>query len=143
MNAAFYRGAAAVVLVFDVGSRRSLASLPTWLSDVQRVVKDASLPVFIIGNKTDLPAVNRQITTAQVEQVAQRLNAKGWWLCSAREGDNVDEAFKKVAMEVDGLAADRLLSSKSAADMSIEPIALDRLEGQRNHGLKSGGGCCS
>ena len=63
LGVAFYRGADAVILVFDVNTAQSLDNLKTWKDEF---IKQASppnpesFPFLVIGNKIDLE--NRAVT---------------------------------------------------------------------------------
>ncbi|KEG06521.1 rab7 GTP binding protein [Trypanosoma grayi] len=110
LGSAFYRGADACILVFDVTQQESFAHISSWLEEfnIQAGKRDSVL----IGNKTDL-ADRRQVAskTAQAWCVAQSgtevggaaasSSAEGsdmrYFETSAKENVSVDEAFVAVA----------------------------------------------
>ncbi|KAL0631848.1 hypothetical protein Q9L58_009286 [Maublancomyces gigas] len=49
----YYRGAAGAVLVYDITSHQSFASLPTFLTDA-RALASPNLTLLLVGNKNDL-----------------------------------------------------------------------------------------
>lgn len=53
MSRSYYRGAAGALLVYDVASRASFASLPTFIDDA-RALASPNLAVLLVGNKLDL-----------------------------------------------------------------------------------------
>ncbi|GES57817.1 Rab GTPase protein [Aspergillus terreus] len=53
VSRSYYRGAAGAILVYDVASHQSFASLPTFLMDA-RALASPNLTVVLAGNKTDL-----------------------------------------------------------------------------------------
>ncbi|KAI9034455.1 P-loop containing nucleoside triphosphate hydrolase protein [Hyaloraphidium curvatum] len=67
LGAAFYRGADACVLVFDVTNLSSFEHIPAWLEDFidKGAIKDPKrYPFILLGNKTDLAderVVNKQM----------------------------------------------------------------------------------
>ncbi|KAJ3305826.1 hypothetical protein HDV03_000935 [Kappamyces sp. JEL0829] len=74
ITAAYYRGADAAVLVYDVSNPTSLANLAIWQRDFvyQAKIDDpASFPFFVVANKVDLP---RGISTAQGKKASQILH---------------------------------------------------------------------
>ncbi|KAF7592833.1 hypothetical protein BBP40_012368 [Aspergillus hancockii] len=53
VSRSYYRGAAGAILIYDVSSHASFASLPTFLMDA-RALASPNLTVLLAGNKTDL-----------------------------------------------------------------------------------------
>ncbi|KAG2419841.1 GTP-binding protein ypt4 [Aspergillus terreus] len=53
VSRSYYRGAAGAILVYDVSSHQSFASLPTFLMDA-RALASPNLTVVLAGNKADL-----------------------------------------------------------------------------------------
>lgn len=53
MTRSYYRGAAGAVLVYDITSHASFASLPTFLTDA-RALASPDLTLLLVGNKNDL-----------------------------------------------------------------------------------------
>ncbi|XP_078457282.1 ras-related protein Rab-33B-like [Lampetra planeri] len=50
----YYRNAHAVVFVYDVTSRPSFLSLPSWLAECERHLSSSDAPRVLVGNKCDL-----------------------------------------------------------------------------------------
>ncbi|KAE8348752.1 P-loop containing nucleoside triphosphate hydrolase protein [Aspergillus coremiiformis] len=53
VSRSYYRGAAGAILIYDISSHVSFASLPTFLMDA-RALASPNLTVLLAGNKTDL-----------------------------------------------------------------------------------------
>lgn len=53
VSRSYYRGAAGAILIYDVSSYASFASLPTFLMDA-RALASPNLTVLLVGNKADL-----------------------------------------------------------------------------------------
>lgn len=53
ITSSYYRGAHGVIIVFDVGERRSFDNLAMWMGEVERYAKPG-VPMILVGNKTDL-----------------------------------------------------------------------------------------
>jgi len=53
-----------------------------------------SIPMIIVGNKTDL---ERQVERSEAEDLVKRLNCYDYLETSAKTGENVEQAFKKIA----------------------------------------------
>ncbi|XP_063726495.1 uncharacterized protein LOC134854249 [Symsagittifera roscoffensis] len=74
ITSSYYRGAHAVAVVFDLTSRKSFSSVPSWINDVRGMAK-TDIPVLLIGNKSDLE-VMREVTTVEAQTLADHHNFK-------------------------------------------------------------------
>jgi small GTP-binding protein len=88
---AFYRGAQAVGLVFDVSNRASFYDLMRWWRETREFAP--AVPILMLANKTDLP---RQITRDEAFQVAQAWNTP-FFESSCTSGEGVIEFFQALA----------------------------------------------
>ena len=93
---AYYRRAAGVLVVYDVGNRRTFESVPRWVSEAQEKT-DPNVPILILANKSDLMA--RQVSREEGRQQAAKLGLQVFET-SALEALNVDEAFESLAKEL-------------------------------------------
>ncbi len=93
---AYFRGVQGVLAVFDVTRRPSLENLPRWVDAARQVA--GQFPVVFLGNKIDL-AERRETSD---EDVARSLGAYGspTLYTSALSGENVEEAFQRLAKAV-------------------------------------------
>ncbi|MFX0005688.1 MAG: Rab family GTPase [Promethearchaeota archaeon] len=96
MRRHFYKGAEAVIFIFDLTNRKSFESILNWYKDVERNIihiQDEILG-FILGNKEDL-SDQRAISFEESSLMAQRLNLE-YVETSALTGKNVEESFFKL-----------------------------------------------
>lgn len=122
----YYRGADAVLLVYEVGSQRSFLEIEKyWLEEV-RSKSSASAVVFVVQNKCDIPAEDRQTSDSVCEAFA-RENGVRLFKTSGKTGEGIAEMFVQVYRDVVQRAAQREDQPKPAV------IADD--ESQQ-------GGCC-
>lgn len=106
LGVAFYRGADACLLVYDVTDRRSFENLKTWKSEFLRQVtgsvSDVDFPFVVLGNKMDREA-ERSISPAEAEVWCQPSpsNTTGkpipHFATSAKTALNVEDAFVTAA----------------------------------------------
>ena len=89
----FYRGAAGIILVFDVTRRQTFDAIPAWYSEVSQVT--GTVPTVLLANKVDL-VDQRQASTEEGMAYAQQLGW-GYFETSAKEGKGVTEAFRQIA----------------------------------------------
>jgi small GTP-binding protein len=92
-----YRNAVGVILVFDITDQASFDDLSVWLNDVQALC-NANAVIQLIGNKRDL-AADRAVTVSEAESFASR-HQMNYIEASAKGGDNVSEAFVRVATAI-------------------------------------------
>ncbi|KAG8201313.1 hypothetical protein JTE90_016793 [Oedothorax gibbosus] len=98
LGIAFYRGADACVLVYDVTSTASFAALDAWRDEFLIQASPRSpenFPFVVIANKIDLE--NRAISTKRGQTWAQSKNNVPYFETSAKEAINVENAFMAVA----------------------------------------------
>lgn len=98
ITSSFYRGADAVVVVYDVGCTRSFQHTAKWLNACTSVCEDKGLLKVLVGNKADLalagqPRVRRLVTTEEGEAMAME---KGmlFYETSAKDDHNVGRVFE-------------------------------------------------
>lgn len=93
----YYRGAQAVIIVFDVNDVASLGHAKQWLEDALKENDPTSVQLFLVGTKKDLssPAQYTQIEQDAIK-LAQEIKAE-YWAVSSLTGENVQEFFFRVA----------------------------------------------
>jgi small GTP-binding protein len=124
----YYRGAHAVVLVYDVAEPDTLtAALNKWLHQVSMYARPHA-PVILVGNKCDLlQDVSRDGTgcvTPSMLQEALEDSPLGTrvfatTLASAKSGDNVADTFQKLAEHMLE-QEDTVVSTRSVKDDVID-----------------------
>jgi len=95
LGSAFYRGADACILVYDVTQQDSFAHLTSWMEEFN--IQAGKRDCVLIGNKTDL-VDKRQVATKTAQSWCQK-NDDGirYFETSAKENTGVEEAFLSVA----------------------------------------------
>jgi len=109
LGVAFYRGADACLLVYDVTDPKSLDHLESWRKDFLRQLgfeeNDPQLenfPFIVLGNKVDMVS-ERRVTKFRGEQWCKSISRPGsttpvdHFETSAKDSTNVDAAFKRAA----------------------------------------------
>lgn len=112
LGSAFYRGADACILVFDVTQQDSFAHVGSWLEEFS--IQAGRRDCVLIGNKTDLEE-RRQVASKTVQAWCGKQNAEAssnaiaqeagesatsemrYFEASAKENVGVDDAFLAVA----------------------------------------------
>jgi Ras-related protein Rab-7A len=137
LGMAFYRGADACVLVFDITDAKSFEQLATWKDEFlsQVGVKDADLqdfPFIVLGNKCD-KAANRRVSQEKAKKWCKDPAQNGipYFETSAKEAINVEQAFQHIA---------KVAMKRETAEMMYIPetVSLGAAPAEN----KSSGGCC-
>ena len=97
LSKSYYRNAVGVLIVFDITEQNSFDSLTTWISDVHQLC-DPNCVMHLIGNKLDL-ANEREVSFTEASDFATAHNMK-YIETSAKEGDNINEAFVRAIDEL-------------------------------------------
>eukprot|EP01083_Nonionella_stella_P194406 717093_1 len=98
LGRAFYRGANACILVFDITSKHSFEKLADWKSqfeEINTIPTHVTFPFLLIGNKSDL-SDQREITANQATNYARTHDIE-YFETSALNGNNIKDAIYKIA----------------------------------------------
>jgi len=95
----YYRGAAGALLVYDVSRRATYQNLGTWLADARRHLTNPNTIIMLVGNKSDLPADQREVTYEEAAKFSEE-NGLIFIETSAKTGDNVEESFLRTARKI-------------------------------------------
>ncbi len=93
---AYFFDAKGVLAVADLTRKDSLEDLKQWIKAVEGVT--GKVPIVVAVNKVDLTG-DAQFTTAEAVQAAETLGAD-LFLTSAKLGQNVEEAFRRLGARV-------------------------------------------
>jgi Ras-related protein Rab-7A len=131
LGVAFYRGADACILVYDVTVGKTFDNLESWREEflIQAGPRDPeNFPFIVIGNKIDCEA-NRVVPQKKALSWCQTKGNIPYFETSAKEAINVEQAFQVVA---------RNALKQEAEDEVYLPDTIDVNEGQD----KKKKGCC-
>ncbi len=98
LKEAYFYGAKGILAVCDMTRRETLDDLEAWLKDVHAV--SGKVPAIFLGNKADLKE-KQAISNGDLGRAAQSYSSP-YFLTSAKTGENVEEAFAKLAMLILG-----------------------------------------
>jgi len=100
LGVAFYRGADACILVYDVTDQKSFESVETWMNEflMQATPKSPKeFPFMILGNKADLAKTKRGVPEAKAQAYCKSKNDIPFYETSAKDNINVEQAFYTIA----------------------------------------------
>ncbi|XP_076832599.1 ras-related protein Rab-34-like isoform X1 [Brachyhypopomus gauderio] len=93
----YYRGAQAIIIVFDLNDVASLQHTRQWLEDAMKENDPAGIQLFLVGTKKDLSSPAQYCLIEQdAIRIAADINAE-FWAVSALSGENVREFFFRLA----------------------------------------------
>jgi len=93
----YYRGAHAILLVYDITNYESFTDLATWLAEIQKYNTSAPL-IYVIGNKIDLEK-RRVVPVKKAQEFCKSHDFKHVEV-SAKSGDNVDAIFEEIGTAI-------------------------------------------
>ncbi|MFX0040272.1 MAG: GTP-binding protein [Promethearchaeota archaeon] len=93
---AYYKGAQAAFIVFDLTNKDSFYNVMNWFNELNEF-KEHEISVVIVGNKRDLKQ-EREVDREEAETLAEMLSEKynkriSYIETSALSGENIEEAF--------------------------------------------------
>ncbi len=94
MRMACYKGAVGAMYVYDVFRMETYDNIPSWYEEVWRVCGD--IPRVLIANKVDLKDL-RVVNSDMGHMLAEELGNIPYFETSAKTGQQVNEAFQKIA----------------------------------------------
>jgi GTPase KRas len=85
----------AFLILYSLTSRASFDAVNRFHEQILRVKEKAasSIPIHIIGNKSDLGPEHREVAAEEGRALSGALGAAGFLETSAKDGNNTDEAF--------------------------------------------------
>jgi small GTP-binding protein len=94
MRMTCYKGAVGAMYVYDVYRMETYDNIPSWYEEVWRVCGD--IPRILIANKVDLKDL-RVVNSDMGHMLAEELGNIPYFETSAKTGQQVNEAFQKIA----------------------------------------------
>ena len=96
----FYRGATAVVYVFDLTRRSSFQNILDWKNEVEKVIGNGK-PSVLVGNKLDLADQgNREVGERDGESLKDEINAITYYETSAKDNLKISPVFKDITIAI-------------------------------------------
>ncbi|GAA5846848.1 hypothetical protein JCM3766R1_004671 [Sporobolomyces carnicolor] len=135
----YYRSSHAAVVVYDITSAASLDKAKSWIAELHRQA-DPSILIYLAGNKLDLAAEQRQVSSDDAQKFAQDEGLL-WSEVSAKTGQGIREIFQTIAekLPIDSPAAagGKAAAGRGGNMASRGGVDLKAASG----GLVSGEGC--
>eukprot|EP01113_Clastostelium_recurvatum_P000455 TRINITY_DN101_c0_g1_i2.p1 TRINITY_DN101_c0_g1~~TRINITY_DN101_c0_g1_i2.p1 ORF type:complete len:985 (+),score=334.30 TRINITY_DN101_c0_g1_i2:83-3037(+) len=119
ITSSYYRGAHAILLVYDITDTVSFNNIKQWLQEIDRYACE-NVNKRLLGNKCDM-VEKRTVLTETAQEFADHMGIP-FMETSAKTGRNIQEAFLETAQNI----IDRIGKSAapSRAPVSIKPAAV-------------------
>eukprot|EP00485_Elphidium_margaritaceum_P000184 CAMPEP_0202694834 /NCGR_PEP_ID=MMETSP1385-20130828/8587_1 /ASSEMBLY_ACC=CAM_ASM_000861 /TAXON_ID=933848 /ORGANISM="Elphidium margaritaceum" /LENGTH=213 /DNA_ID=CAMNT_0049350745 /DNA_START=46 /DNA_END=687 /DNA_ORIENTATION=+ len=137
---AFYRGADACILVYDITNEQSFEKIESWR---ENFINQASpekvdeFPFLLLGNKSDL-AGSRKVNETNAKSYAQTNNMI-FYETSALNGQHIDIAIRNIASNASQMDSVPFFSAPSLKELDND----DMMEKLDNQTPEKSSGCCS
>ncbi|RQM14153.1 hypothetical protein DD237_004819 [Peronospora effusa] len=98
ITTAYYRGAMGILLVYDVTDDHSFQNIRNWMTQIRQNAS-SNVNKILIGNKCDVDPSERAVTTKQGQDLANEFGIQ-FFETSAKSNQNIDEAFRSIAVDI-------------------------------------------
>ena len=139
ITTSYYKGAHAILVVFDITDRDSFDHVRNWMADIDKFAKEGVLRI-LVGNKCDLMN-NRQVSTEEAKEIANKYGIK-YIETSAKDTINIDDLFISTAKyllskQIGGTGTGKgTQNGKNGIDL------MNNNNNQANNNQNGGGFCC-
>ncbi|XP_072340295.1 ras-related protein Rab-19-like isoform X3 [Scyliorhinus torazame] len=114
----YYRSAHGAIIAYDITKLSSFNSVPHWINEIQRYGA-ANVVQMLIGNKADLEE-RREVPFEEACNVAAKFGLLAALETSAKEAQNVDEAFMFMTRELLARNGLHLSSENSRSTLHLD-----------------------
>ena len=90
ITTSYYKGAQAILIIFDLTDKDSFDHLKSWMSDIDKYAKEGVMKV-LVGNKSDL--TNKREVSNEAGRDFARKYGMEYMETSAKESSNVEDLF--------------------------------------------------
>ena len=140
ITTSYYKGAHAILVVFDITDRDSFDHVRNWMADIDKFAKEGVLRI-LVGNKCDL-AHERQVSAEEAKEIANKYGIK-YIETSAKDTINIDDLFVSTAKyllskQIGTSVGKGTQNGKSGYDLLKD----NNKNNSNNNGQNGGGFCC-
>jgi small GTP-binding protein len=138
ITTSYYKGAHAILIVFDITDRESFEHVRNWMADIDKFAKEGVLRI-LVGNKCDLEN-SRQVRKEEGNEIANKYGIK-YIETSAKETTNIEDLFISTAKN---LLSKQVSNSGvvKGAQSGKTGIDLMNTNNNQNNSQNGGGFCC-
>ncbi len=97
LQEAYFYGAQGIIAVCDITNKETMMELDGWIDSAFNVT--GKVPIVFLANKADLKD-KAQFTIDEFNEFASKYERASALTSSAKTGENVEEAFKSLGLEI-------------------------------------------
>ena len=99
MTNLYYRDAQVAIITYDITNESSFSSIEFWINELKYKVENENMILCLVGNKCDVGANEKKISTAKGKTFAQENNMI-FYETSAKTGEGIKDLFVTIANKV-------------------------------------------
>jgi Ras-related protein Rab-18 len=119
MTKTYFKGANAILLIYDTTSISSFKNTERWLEHIRNNSENDNLVLILVGNKIDLSGA-RQVSSEMGKKLAEKNDIKLFIETSAKDDVNVEKCFN--------LLIERVFNISSTSLPTVENIKIAEVE---------------
>ena len=123
----FYHNSSLAIIVYNVNDKNSFYNISVWLKDLRQHT-DHDLPVFLVGNKSDL---EKEVRSDEANSFSKNNNMVYFTECSAKTGYNIKEIFFEAAKQLYHIY--NKLKSENKLPSSASKLKIDKNDNKNNN----------
>lgn len=136
----YYKGAHAIMLVFDITNRSSFSAVEKWMDEVEKY-SDCLLARILIGNKYDLKE-NRKVSVEEGIALAQKLGLQ-YMETSAKDAYNIVAVFETlVKIGIEAVNSKKMKGSRVENRFSDAKREMEKITLEPRGEIATGKKCC-
>ena len=140
ITTSYYKGAHAILVVFDITDRDSFDHIRNWMADIDKFGKEGVLRI-LVGNKCDLEHT-RQVRKEEGNEIANKYGIK-YIETSAKDTINIDDLFISTAKYLLSKQIGTTGTGKGTQNgKNGIDLMMDNNQNQMNNNQNSRGFCC-
>lgn len=125
ITVSYYRGVGCALIVYDISSRSSFESVPSWLEDIKKLAPP-NIVIVLVGNKTDKENQRRVLRTEGAEFAKE--NKLLFFESSAKNYESVNNIFAQSVDTINDLIKCNKISadkSKGIGKQNVAPVYIE------------------
>jgi len=140
ITTSYYKGAHAILIVFDITDHDSFDHIRNWMADIDKFAKEGVLRI-LVGNKCDLQN-ERKVSVEEAKQIANKYGIE-YIETSAKDTINIDGLFISTAKYLLSKQIGTTGTGKGTQNgKNGIDLMMDNNQNQMNNNQNSRGFCC-